>query len=130
MKRLVILLLIANGAVYLYGHFVDASPTAPIARTAPLPPTILTAAERPAPTPQCQSLGPMANRPLVMAVTAWLGDRFGAVSEREDSLPPRRRIACRWIPRARIWQLDWHSVYARRVPAISRSCPRSRVTRR
>ena len=94
MKRLVILLLIANGAVYLYGHFVDASPTAPIARTAPLPPTILTAAERPAPTSQCQSLGPMANRPLVMAVTAWLGDRFGAVSEREDSLPapPEYRV--------------------------------------
>jgi len=87
MKRLVILLFIANVAVYLYGHYVDVPSTAPIARSTPPPPTILTTAERPAPTAQCQSIGPMANRQLLTAVSAWLGDRFGTVSEREDSLP-------------------------------------------
>jgi SPOR domain len=88
MRPLIILMVAANVAVFLYWNVIETQerspqPIAPAAST----PTILTAAERPAPGAQCQSLGPVPNRQVLASVTAWLGDRYGAVVEREESLP-------------------------------------------
>lgn len=90
MKRIALLLVLANCGVFLYWRYGDlASTDAPVAPVLPTsaPAPILLVSERPPPKPQCQSLGPVANRLILTAVERWLGDRFGALSEREAMAP-------------------------------------------
>ncbi len=86
MKWLVLLLVLANGAFLLYWHTlqpVQISERSGPALASVAPARILLAQERPAPTPQCQSLGPINNREILAAVNHWLGDAYGALTERE-----------------------------------------------
>jgi uncharacterized lipoprotein YbaY len=85
MKRLLLSLAALNAGAYLYWHMTDAPAIAVIDHKSVLPPTIQLAAERPPPAAQCQTLGPIKSADVLEAVKGWLGDRFGAVQNRQDA---------------------------------------------
>ena len=87
MKKIAALLLLGNATLFLYWRYL--SPPAPmmVAEKAAPPARILLASERPAPTPECHSVGPLPNRQALAAVTHWMGDRFGELTEREATMP-------------------------------------------
>lgn len=87
MKKIAAVLIIANVAVYWVWHYLaPPAPVPPTEKAAP-PARILLASERPQPTAECRSVGPLSNRQVMTAVTRWMGARFGEVTEREATVP-------------------------------------------
>jgi hypothetical protein len=94
MKKIAALLVLANAAIFLYWRYLNPpAPALPAEKTA-APARILLASERPAPTPECRSMGPLPNRQALAAVTHWMGDRYGELTEREATVaaPPAYRV--------------------------------------
>jgi SPOR domain len=87
MKKLAAVLVIANVAVYWVWHYLTPPASVPPTEKATPPARILLASERPQPTAECRSLGPLANRQAMTAVTRWMGERFGELTEREATVP-------------------------------------------
>ena len=87
MRRLAALLLLGNFVLFMaYRYGSPADTVLPVASTAPAP-RILLAAERPAPKPECRSIGPFASRLLMTKVSQWMADRFGPLNERDATVP-------------------------------------------
>jgi hypothetical protein len=93
-RRLAILLLLGNFVLFLAYRYESpveaASPVDPSATA----PKILLASERPAPKPECRSVGPFASRLLMTKVSQWMADRFGPLTERDTTVaaPPAYRV--------------------------------------
>ena len=87
MRRLAVLLLLCNLVLFLAYRY--ASPPAVVPPVAPTTsaPKILLATERPAPKPECRSVGPFASRLLMTRVSQWMADRFGPLTERDTTVP-------------------------------------------
>jgi hypothetical protein len=84
-KRILLSLAALNAAAYLYWHLTDAPVISAADHPSIVPPRIQLASERPPPAARCQTLGPIKSADVLAAVKEWLGDRFGALQNRQDA---------------------------------------------